>query len=213
MSKGGGLVRAYASRTGTGDNLAALRAAGWGLMISARGVHRDEGFTDLVLDNGAWTSHTKGEPFNVDAFKKVVEIFGDRSRWVVLPDIVEGGLASLAFSLSWLEWCLARCPSVMLAAQDGMTPLDLAPHIGGRVGVFIGGSDDFKIGPPLDDFAAAAHEAGTELHVGRVNSVRRINRCRDVRAHSFDGSGPSRFNKHLAVLERGRAQGHLWGGY
>ena len=34
----------YASRTGTKRNLDALRAAGWRLLISATGVHRDEGF-------------------------------------------------------------------------------------------------------------------------------------------------------------------------
>lgn len=34
----------YASRTGTRRNLAALRAAGWRLLVSATGVHRDEGF-------------------------------------------------------------------------------------------------------------------------------------------------------------------------
>lgn len=42
----------YASRTGTRRNLDALRAAGWRLMVSARGALRTEGFP-YALDNGA----------------------------------------------------------------------------------------------------------------------------------------------------------------
>ena len=37
-------IDAFASRTGTKRNLAALRAAGWGLFVAAAGVHRHEGF-------------------------------------------------------------------------------------------------------------------------------------------------------------------------
>ncbi|HJN76676.1 MAG TPA: hypothetical protein QGF58_22285 [Myxococcota bacterium] len=43
-----------------------------------------------------------------------------------------------------------------------------------------------------------------------MNSQRRIRRCQDVGAHSFDGSGPSRFAKHLAVLDAAVRQRHLW---
>lgn len=50
---------AYASRTGTKRNLAALRAAGWGLFVSTAGVHRNEGFR-FMIDNGAWSAFTKG---------------------------------------------------------------------------------------------------------------------------------------------------------
>ncbi len=56
---------AYASRTGTRRNLAALRDAGWRLMVSARGVLRTEGFP-YGLDNGAWTAFQRDEPFDVD---------------------------------------------------------------------------------------------------------------------------------------------------
>src|SRR5688572_53628 len=45
----------FASRTG-GANLENLRRAGWGLLISATGEHRDEGFETICIDNGAWTN-------------------------------------------------------------------------------------------------------------------------------------------------------------
>jgi hypothetical protein len=53
----------YASRTGTRRNLAALRAAGWRLLLSPTGVLRTEGFR-YALDNGAWTAHQQGTEFD-----------------------------------------------------------------------------------------------------------------------------------------------------
>jgi hypothetical protein len=41
-------MQMYASRTGTRRNLAALRAAGWRLLVSATGVHRHEGFCYML---------------------------------------------------------------------------------------------------------------------------------------------------------------------
>lgn len=64
------MMIAYASRTGTHRDLDALRAAGWRLMISARGVYRTEGFRD-ALDNGAWTSFQRGESSHAAAFERL----------------------------------------------------------------------------------------------------------------------------------------------
>ncbi len=197
---------AYASRTGTRRNLAALRAAGWRLLVSARGVLRHEGFA-YALDNGAWTAHTHGEPFDESAFVRAVDRLGAGADFVVLPDIVAGGLKSLAYSLSWLP--RLEHPHLLLAVQDGMTTEDVRPHLGQRVGVAVGGTTDWKLGT-LHHWGSLARETGCWLHVLRVNSQRRIRRCQDVGAHSFDGSGPSRFAKHLAVLDAAVRQRHLW---
>lgn len=47
---------AYASRTGTRRNLAAIREAGWRLLVSAASCLRNEGFP-YALDNGAWSAY------------------------------------------------------------------------------------------------------------------------------------------------------------
>lgn len=65
----------YASRTGTRRNLALLRAAGWRLFVSAKGVLRTEGFP-YALDNGAWSAFTQGEDFDVEAFEKAFDLLG-----------------------------------------------------------------------------------------------------------------------------------------
>lgn len=116
---------AYASRTGTRRNLDALRRAGWRLMVSARGALRTEGFR-YALDNGAWTSFQRGEPFDEAAFERAIARLGADADWIVVPDIVMGGMASLKFSRSWLarlrnRRALAKA-RFMVAVQNGIMP-------------------------------------------------------------------------------------------
>ena len=199
---------AYASRTGTKRNLAALRAADWRLLVSARGVLRHEGFP-YALDNGAWTAHTHDEPFDVPAFTKAVDLLGNDADFVVIPDIVGGGIDSLRYSLSWLPR-LRRLPGPqLLAVQDGMTPEDVRPYIGTRIGIAVGGTTEWKI-ETMRQWGALARESACWLHILRVNSARRIRLCQDAGATSFDGSGPSRFAKALPRLDNARRQMPLW---
>ena len=198
---------AYASRTGTRRNLAALRKAGWRILVSARGVLRTEGFP-YALDNGAWTSFQRGEPFDEAAFSKAVTLLGEGADWTVLPDIVGGGHRSLAYSLSWLPRLAPLPGKLLIAVQDGMGPDDVRPYLGARVGIAVGGTTEWKI-RTIPSWGVLARETGCYLHVLRVNSVKRVRLCQDARADSFDGSGPSRFAKHLAVMDAGLRQLHL----
>ena len=191
---------AYASRTGTKKNLEGLRRAGWRLLCSATGVLRAEGFR-YALDNGAWTAHQRGEAFNSGKFYKAVELLGEGADWIVLPDIVEGGLESLRFSLSHLCRVSNKNSSVLLPVQDGMEVSDVAPIVGGETGIFIGGSTSWKE-ETLPLWSDLARVKRCICHVGRVNSMRRISLCQQAGATSFDGSGPSRFSKMLPRLQR-----------
>lgn len=195
---------AYASRTGTRRNLAALRAAGWRLMISARGVLRHEGFR-YCLDNGAWTAFAKGEPFDEGAFALAYERFAAAADFVVLPDIVAGGLRSLDFSLEWRERLGTPACPLMLAVQDGMTVGDIRQLVGPELGIFIGGTTEWKEAN-MRPFIQAAKENGAQAHVARVNSMRRIYLCITAGADSFDGSSASRYAVTLPNLDHARHQ-------
>jgi hypothetical protein len=198
-------VIAYASRTGTRRNLAALRDAGWRLLISATGVWRDEGFP-YAIDNGAWTAHQSGAQWNQGAFEELVSRMGQAADWTVLPDIVMGGLPSLGLSISWLDRVDGR---VLIPLQDGMRPRHVEHYLSGRVGLFVGGSTEWKEAS-LPMWGAVKRRTGCWLHVGRVNSARRIRLCALAGADSFDGSGPSRFSACLPRLDRARRQGVLF---
>jgi hypothetical protein len=195
---------AYASRTGTRRNLAALRRANWRIMVSAKGVVRTEGFR-YALDNGAWTAFQHQLPFDTEAFLEAYRKLGKGADFVVLPDIVAGGYRSLEFSMSWLPR-LGDCPNY-LAVQDGMVDADLPSGI---EGIFVGGTTEWKENT-LPMWGSAARRQGIKLHVGRVNSARRIHLCEAVGADSFDGSSVSRYAVTLPGLENARQQrGFQW---
>ena len=199
---------AYASRTGTRRNLAALRDAGWRILVSARGVLRNEGFR-YALDNGAWTAFTQGEPFDVGAFEKALDLMGAEADWVASPDIVGGGMRSLELSESWLPR-LIDARLVLIPVQDGLTASDVRPLLGNRVGIFLGGSTEWKLAT-MREWGELAREVGCYYHVARVNTRRRIEMCSEAGVTSFDGSSASRFAASLPRLERARCQPSLFG--
>ena len=195
---------AYASRTGTQRNLAALRHAGWRLLVSAAGALRHEGFP-YALDNGAWSAYSQGRPFNEAAFLYALRRLGAGADWTTLPDIVAGGHASLELSLRWMQRVLDESPRALLAVQDGLTPDDVVPFVGERVGIFVGGSTAWKL-QTLPQWAKMGQQQGCWVHVGRVNTIRRITLCDQCGATSFDGSSASRFERTLLPLDRARKQ-------
>lgn len=195
----------YASRTGTRRNLDALRAAGWGLLVSRAGAWRTEGFDRYVLDNGAWSDFQAGRDFDGDAFEALVGRLGAGADWIVLPDIVGGGVASLDLSKRWLNRCLAACSLVLIALQDGMTEPDLAPLVGRSVGLFLGGSTDWKLAN-MARWGAFAADRGLHYHVARVNSERRMALAAAAGADSVDGSSATRYAVTLPLLDRAARQ-------
>ncbi len=195
---------AYASRTGTKRTLAMLRQARWRLLVSAAAGLRTENMP-YALDNGAWTAYCQGRSFDAPAFLRALRKLGAGADWCIVPDIVAGGQASLDLSLRWMPTVLNECPRALLAVQDGLTVDDVAPFLGERVGIFVGGSTAWKLATmPL--WGAFGQHAGLWVHVGRVNTVRRIHQCGLAGVTSFDGSSVSRYAQTLPPLDYARKQ-------
>lgn len=194
----------YASRTGTRRNLAAMRAAGWGLLVSRAGVWRTEGFDEVVGDNGAWADFQAGRQFDEDAFERFLDWFAAQPvapRWLVLPDIVAGGQRSLELSLRYQNRCLSIAPMALIAVQDGMQHSDLAPLVGRNVGIFLGGSTEWKLAN-MAGWGQFCAERGIYYHVARVNTEKRIWMAVAAGADSVDGSSGTRFAKTIPMLDR-----------
>jgi hypothetical protein len=202
-------VIGYASNTGTKRNLAALRDAGWRIMLTPDNPTPREGLKHC-LDNGAWGAFQKGIPFDCGRFEKLVDTAGLKADFIVLPDIVAGGGNSLAFSVSWLPR-LNSYRSLLLPVQDGMDPkavlaiLRAWPH----VGIFLGGTTEYKLAT-MHDWGVAAAALGRWYHVGRVNSRRRIRMAAACGATSFDGTSATRFSCTLPLLDAARRQPNLF---
>jgi hypothetical protein len=198
---------AYASRTGTRRNLAALRGAGWRLLLSPEGVLRTEGFP-FGLDNGAWSAYQKGHGIDLGKFERAVERFGGAADWVVAPDIVAGGLASLDLTTAWLPR-LRHLRRVLVAVQDGMTPRDVAPLVSHRVGIFLGGTTTWKLGT-MQRWGDWCASLGLYYHVARVNSAERIRAAARAGAASFDGTSASRYAVTVSPLDKARRQPNMF---
>lgn len=202
-------MMAYASRC-SGRTVGLLRDAGWGFVIEpgSRPARPVDGIP-YVLDNGAWGCYMRRETWQLDPFLALVVAHGAGADWVVAPDIVAGGTASLDLSMSWLPQLLNLSRMVLIAVQDGMVPNDVRGVVGQSVGIFVGGSTAWKLSS-LRMWGQLAREQACHMHVGRVNTARRIRLCQDAGADSFDGTSVTRFSKTLPKLDWARRQEVLY---
>lgn len=189
----------YASRTGTRRNLEALRQANWRLLVSATGALRTEGMR-YALDNGAWTAFQQGRQLDEKAFGRAVDRLGENADWIVLPDIVAGGLESLELSLRWLERLKGIPTKLLPAVQNGMELDDVREYLSPAVGIFVGGDTEWKLAT-VNSWGQLARRRHCHLHVGRVNSAKRIAICAAAGVNSLDGTSATRFSKSLPRLD------------
>lgn len=214
----------YASHTGTRRNVAGLKAAGWRVLLTPGGDTYCLGLAH-ACDNGAWPAYQQhlktGAPNRLDlpAFERLIERRGATADFIVAPDIVAEGEASLALSAEWVPVLLALYPQtlILIAVQDGHEqpePLaqicQLVRRGAGRVGLFVGGSTDWKL-RTLPIWAEVKRQLRCYLHIARVNTARRIALCAAAEADSFDGTSASRFAKSLPMLEQAARQPALIG--
>lgn len=205
----------YASRTATGRNIAALKGAGWGWIVGPL----DERGPSLhgmrhALDNGEWPAFSQGTPWNEAAFLRALDQFGPTADFIVVPDVVANREASIARTALWLPRLLARpdlaATRFLVAVQDGMTEGDLAPFLKDRrVGLFIGGSTEWKVANIIP-WGRWGKSRGLYVHVGRVNTARRIAICAAGGVDSIDGTSATKFAKTLPLLSRAASQSDLF---
>lgn len=201
----------YVTRTGTRSTQAKLRAAGWRMLVTPQDPRCPDGFR-FALDNGAWSAYATGRPWDEGAFTRALDRLGPRADWVVVPDVVADGARSLERSARWLDRCRTAADHVLVPVQDGVDPEDMLADtwdLGPNVGVFVGGSTEWKE-RTLRDWGELAAFAGCHLHVGRVNTLRRIRICQEAGARSFDGTSVARFPVNLEKLDAGRRQEHFF---
>jgi hypothetical protein len=106
--------------------------------------------------------------------------------FVVAPDVVCDAAATLARSLPMLPKIRALGFPAALVAQNGLESL-IVPWDEFDA-LFIGGDDEWKEGSAAASLARQAHERGKHVHMGRVNSLRRLRYARDIGCDSVDGT-------------------------
>lgn len=140
-----------------------------------------------AIDNGAYAG------FDEAAWWKLVSgLQGSPGcLWVVAPDVVADAPATMALYEIWEPRIRSLGFPVAFVAQDGQTA-DSVPW--DRLDcLFIGGTTEFKMGPVARDLAWQAKAKGKLVHMGRVNSKRRMRYAYDIGCDSVDGTSFSRF--------------------
>jgi len=111
--------------------------------------------------------------------------------FVAVPDVVGDAFRTRHRFAEWYPHLRPYRLPLAYVLQDGeraeLVPWPLV------AAVFIGGSTAFKVGAEARALVRAAHARGAWVHMGRVNTARRITYAQQVGCHSIDGSGFSRF--------------------
>jgi hypothetical protein len=134
--------------------------------------------------------------------------------FVVVPDVVADARATLRLFGEWALECRTAGQPLAFVGQDGAE--DLAPPWDDFDAYFVGGSTAWKLSRTSRDLMEEARQRGKHVHVGRVNTLRRLRWAFDSGADSVDGSIFSRMSDKflrwgVAYLKRLHAQPTLFG--
>ncbi|MFJ1839969.1 hypothetical protein ACIOJ9_39720 [Streptomyces sp. NPDC088175] len=110
----------------------------------------------------------------------------ERCLWALAPDVPMDAEATIAESVPWLESIRSLGIRAAFAAQDGsehgLIPWDCFDVL------FLAGSTTWKTGPAAHRLAVQARTYGLDVHMGRVNSRRRLRIAQGFGCTSCDGT-------------------------
>ena len=146
----------------------------------------------LGADNGAYTN------FDDQRYVDMIERFEREAypvQWVTLPDVVCDSDTTLKLFETWAP----RIQKLPLAfvGQNGAESLEL-PWSDFDC-FFIGGDTNWKLSAAAADLVKEAIHLGKHVHMGRVNSQKRIRYAYQLGCHSIDGSAYSRWWKDRLI--------------
>ena len=156
----------------------------------------------LCADNGVYGNGWPGD----DAWWRWLGTLpAGRVRFAVAPDVVADAAATLDRSGPWLPRIRDLGMPAALVAQNGLENLEVP--WGEFDCLFIGGDTEWKLGAAARDLAGEAKARGKWVHMGRVNSERRIRYAAAIGCDSVDGTylrfGPDKLLPDVVAWLRG----------
>jgi len=151
-------------------------------------------YIPFALDNGCFKVWDENKFFSMLRKTKTLKL---NPLFVVCPDVVCDAEETLR---RWHKYNKKIDFPLAFACQDGMEPKDVPPE---AHYCFIGGSTEFKLNN-ADKFKGVA----PFLHIGRVNTKKRLEWAESIGANSVDGTGWFRgrgkqYNDYIEWFERG----------
>lgn len=149
-----------------------------------------------AADNGAFLG------LDAPAFRRLLGRVAGQPRllWICVPDVVGDAQATRALFDEWSEE-VGRAGPLAYVGQDGAEDME---HPWERFAAwFIGGSTRWKLSQASADLAREAKARGKWVHMGRVNSLRRLLSAYDMGCDSVDGSSMSMYgDKYIHAFAR-----------
>lgn len=161
----------------------AMRSDLLGQIVTPKAGNRVVAGVEWIADNSVFGGKYPGD----DAYLAWIASRPSRHwcRFAVAPDVVGDADATLFRSGPMLHRIRALVP-VAYVAQDGATPTSLP--WGHFDALFIGGSTGWKLGPQAAELAHEARRRGLWVHMGRVNSLKRLRYAQEIGCDSVDGT-------------------------
>jgi hypothetical protein len=159
-----------------------------------------------AADNGAFSS----TGFDPAAYKRMLERLPSGGLFVVAPDVVADHEATLVLWKEWRPIIVEAGQRPAFVLQDGC---DCLPD--DTSAIFIGGTTEYKLGLVAAGLTREAKARGMWVHMGRVNSRRRIYYAWSIGVDSCDGTATSRnpeikIPRYLHWAEAADKQGELF---
>lgn len=190
----------------------AMTAGTLGQIATPAAGNRVQPGVEWIADNAVFAGKYPGDDAYLAWLSARAHLAAD-CRFVVAPDVVGDAAATLALSGPMMPRIRELGFPVALVAQDGLEDLDVPWDAFDCL--FIGGSTDWKLGAAARELIAEARQRGKWVHMGRVNSRRRIQYAAAVGCDSVDGTflafGPDRRLPELHDwLREIRTRGASW---
>lgn len=144
--------------------------------------------------------------WNEEQFRRMIHSLGLNPGqrgllWVNAPDVVADAKATQDRFWTWQPILAERGIPIAFAGQNGAEDLDLPWRYFHCL--FIGGDDEWKLSKAAEDLAREAKAQNKLVHMGRVNSLKRIRHAHEIGCDSFDGTMTSKWpDKRLPQVLR-----------
>jgi hypothetical protein len=190
-----------------------MRAGLLGTIATPAQGNRIDTTTAWCADNGCFGNGYPGDTGYLGWLASMKPI-AHRCAFAVAPDIPFDMTASLQRSWPMLHRIREAGYPVALAAQNGAESICL-PWNSFDV-LFLGGDTAWKLGLAAQVLTRHARAHGKQVHMGRVNSLKRLRYAHHIGCTSADGTyltfGPDQnLPRLLGWLREVNDQGTLWG--
>ncbi|MBD2831647.1 hypothetical protein ID871_09185 [Streptomyces pratensis] len=169
------------------DVRAAMSAGLLGCMTTPAQGNRIPDGALIGVDNGCFGRNYVGDDKWFAFVARTVDRYGaDRILWTVAPDVPFDAAGTLTKSLPWLASIRELGIPAAFAAQDGcehgLIPWDEFDVL------FLAGSTEWKTSRTARQLAAEAIRRGKTVHMGRVNSRKRLRLAHEFGCKTADGT-------------------------